>query len=88
MSIHPRLDVLILNAGVALTQKYMTEEGFELHTATNHLGHFLLANLLIPLLLKTVSIKRSEALLREKNRQADKCGKHSSSLISLFRIIV
>ncbi len=46
-----RLDVLVLNAGMAVTKKYMTEEGFELHMASNHFGHFLLANLLAPLMV-------------------------------------
>ena len=46
-----RLDILVLNAGIALTQKYMTEDNLELHMASNHLGHFLLGNLLAPLLV-------------------------------------
>ena len=50
-----RLDILVLNAGVALTKKYMTEDGFELHMASNHFGHFLLTNLLLPLLRRTAA---------------------------------
>lgn len=46
------LDVLALNAGVALDTKLpaapRTADGFELTVGVNHLGHFLLANLLIP----------------------------------------
>ena len=38
---------------MALTKKYMTEDGFELHMATNHFGHFFLTNLLLPLLAET-----------------------------------
>lgn len=49
----PRLDVVVCNAGVALTRRYMTEAGLELHMATNHFGHFLLVNLLLPLLART-----------------------------------
>ncbi|XP_071521256.1 retinol dehydrogenase 12-like isoform X1 [Panulirus ornatus] len=46
-----RLDVLILNAGRGTTnKKTMTSDGFELTMATNHFGHFLLANLLLGLL--------------------------------------
>ena len=48
-----RLDVLILNAGIALTRKYLTEDNLELHMVTNHFGHFLLTNLLLPLLCET-----------------------------------
>lgn len=46
----PRLDILICNAGVALSRQYKTEAGLELQMSTNHFGHFLLVNLLVPLL--------------------------------------
>ena len=36
----------------------MTEEGFELHMAVNHLGLFLISNLLLPLLHKTITLNR------------------------------
>jgi NAD(P)-dependent dehydrogenase (short-subunit alcohol dehydrogenase family) len=52
-----RLDVLVMNAGVALTKKYMTEDNLELHMASNHFGHFLLANLLAPLMVSTAEGK-------------------------------
>jgi NAD(P)-dependent dehydrogenase (short-subunit alcohol dehydrogenase family) len=43
----PELDVLILNAGLFPTTKQMTAQGFEQQFGVNHLGHFLLANLLL-----------------------------------------
>ena len=48
---HDELDVLINNAGVMATPLTRTVEGFELQFGTNHLGHFLLTNLLMPLLI-------------------------------------
>ena len=44
------LDVLINNAGIYTDKRMETTEGFEYQIGVNHLGHFLLTNLLLDLL--------------------------------------
>ena len=48
---YPQVDMLINNAGVAMTSKGTTADGFELQFGTNHLGHFALTGLLLEHLL-------------------------------------
>ncbi len=45
------LNVVIANAGVMACPQGTTEDGFETQFGTNHLGHFVLVNRLIPLLI-------------------------------------
>lgn len=47
------IDVLINNAGLFTSNKKMTEDGIEMQFGVNHLGHFLLTKLLLPLIEKS-----------------------------------
>ncbi|MBX3246497.1 MAG: SDR family NAD(P)-dependent oxidoreductase [Myxococcales bacterium] len=44
---HPKLHVLVNNAGLVLDARTTTVEGFETTFGVNHLGHFLLTQLLL-----------------------------------------
>ena len=50
---HERLDVLVNNAGIVLRERSMTEDGLESTFAINHLGYFLVTNLLLDVLKKS-----------------------------------
>ena len=47
---YKKLNVLLNNAGIFLPKRVQTVDGLEATFATNHLGHFLLTNLLLDLL--------------------------------------
>lgn len=49
----PAVDILLNSAGVMLIpERTLTEDGIEMHFATNHIGHFLFTNLILPKLVK------------------------------------
>jgi NAD(P)-dependent dehydrogenase (short-subunit alcohol dehydrogenase family) len=52
------IDVLFNNAGINISEQRFTERGVEMQFATNHIGPFLLTNLLLPFILKGGDAKR------------------------------
>ena len=52
LAAHPRIDVLINNAGFVGGERRLTAEGCEMHFGANHIGPFLFTNLVMPALLK------------------------------------
>jgi NAD(P)-dependent dehydrogenase (short-subunit alcohol dehydrogenase family) len=50
LAAHPKLDVLVNNAGLALNRRQLTVDGIEQTFAVNYLAYFMLAHLLLPAL--------------------------------------
>ncbi|KAH0365651.1 NAD(P)-binding protein, partial [Aureobasidium melanogenum] len=58
-----RLNILINNAGVMAAPQGKTASGFETHMGSNHFGHFLLFELLKPVLLSSASSERKSRVI-------------------------
>lgn len=50
-----KIDYLINNAGVMQCPQWKTEDGLEMQMGTNHFGHFLFTELVMPLLRKSAA---------------------------------
>ncbi|KAI0983439.1 hypothetical protein GJ496_005700 [Pomphorhynchus laevis] len=70
---YDRIDLLINNAGVCINP-CLSKDGYEIHFAVNHLGHFLLTNLLLENLKKS-----SEARVINVSSDAHYAGRYNFS---------
>lgn len=76
-----KLHILINNAGVMRCPKSYTEEGIEMQLGVNHMGHFLLTNLLLDVLkasaparivnLSSAAHRRSKINMKDLNSEND-----------------
>ena len=58
----PTIDILVNSAGVMLIpERTLNEDGIEMQFATNHIGHFLFTNLILPKLVKAAETKSKGA---------------------------
>lgn len=93
-----QLHILVNNAGVGSCPKALTKDGFEMQFGTNHLGHFLLTNLLLDLLKNSAPSRivvvsamlhkmtdiRKDDLMAEKSYSAFEAYCHSKLANILF----
>ncbi|KAI9151514.1 oxidoreductase [Paramyrothecium foliicola] len=57
-----KVDILVNSAGVALLpERTLSEDGIEMHFATNHIGHFLFTSLIMPKILQAAKENRKGA---------------------------
>ena len=86
---HPRIDLLINNAGVMFTPKQTTSDGFELQFGTNHLGHFALTGLLLEQMLpvpdsRVVTVSSIMHRVRARINFDDLRGERSYSRVAAY----
>lgn len=86
---HPRIDLLINNAGVMLTPRQTTSDGFELQFGTNHLGHFALTGLLLEQMLpvpgsRVVTVSSIAHRVRARINFHDLQGERSYSRVGAY----
>ncbi|KAI1659092.1 oxidoreductase [Daldinia decipiens] len=57
---HDRLDILMCNAGIMDKPPTLSEDGFEIHFAVNHLAHGMIIQQVLPVLRRTADLPGSD----------------------------
>ncbi|XXG97293.1 hypothetical protein Hte_003589 [Hypoxylon texense] len=60
---HDRLDLLMCNAGIMDTPPSLSEDGFEIHFAVNHLAHAMIIQKFLPIMARTTELPGSDVRL-------------------------
>src|SRR5690349_23401977 len=86
---HPRIDLLVNNAGVMFPPRQTTRDGFELQLGTNHLGHFALTGLLLEQMLpvpgsRVVTVSSLAHRVRARINFDDLQGERSYSRVGAY----
>ncbi|RSL71255.1 hypothetical protein BHE90_015426 [Fusarium euwallaceae] len=76
-----RLDILQLNAGIAMIPPATTAEGYEIQFGTNYLGHVLFTQLLMPKLLATAAMPGADVRIVSMSSVGHKPFAPSSGII-------
>lgn len=81
-----RLDVLINNAGIMAAPLGSTQEGYEIHFGTNHIGHALLTKLLLPILLSTAQVHGSDVRIINVSSECHRIGPRDGILFDKSKL--
>lgn len=82
-----RLDILILNAGIMAVPPGKTDSGHDIQLGTNHIGHFLLTKLLLPLLEKTAQLPGSDVRIISVSSEAHNMAPSIDTITSTEKLI-
>ena len=83
---HDHLNLLIENAGIMIPPFAKTEDGFESQMGVNYFSHFLLTNLLMPLLNKTEGARiATTSSIAHENAQIDLVNLNSENSYSKMK---
>ncbi|KAG4420132.1 hypothetical protein IFR04_006695 [Cadophora malorum] len=64
----PQLDIIVNSAGImCIPERTITEDGIEIHFATNHIGHFLFTSLIMHKLIKSSQASATKGATRVVN---------------------